>query len=60
MKEKEKIMKEIITIQVADAVAVAGAIMAKEDAEDAEEAEEDAAEEDEEDAAKEETTIVSI
>jgi hypothetical protein len=52
MKEKEKIVKEIITIQVADAVSVSRAIIAEEDAEDAEEAEEDAAEE--------ETTMVSI
>jgi hypothetical protein len=52
MKEKEKLMIEIIKIQVADAVAVTKAIIAEEDAEDAEEAEEDAAEE--------ETTIVSI
>jgi hypothetical protein len=51
MNEK-KIVKEIITIQVADAVALAKAIIAEEDAEDAEEAEEDTA--------KEETTIVSI
>jgi hypothetical protein len=49
MKEKEKIVKEIITIQVADAVALAKAIIAEEDAEEAEE-----------DAAEEETTIVSI
>jgi hypothetical protein len=54
MKEKEKIVKEIITIQVVDAVAVARAIMAEEDAEDAEEVEV------EEDAAEEDTTIVSI
>jgi hypothetical protein len=45
-------MKEIITIQVADAAAVARAIMAEEDAEVAEEAEEDVTEE--------ETTIASI
>jgi hypothetical protein len=51
-REKEKIMKYIITIQVADAAAVARAMMAEEDAEVAEDAEEDAAEE--------ETTIVSI
>jgi hypothetical protein len=38
-KEKEKIMKEIITIQVAAAVAVARAIMAEEDTEDAAEEE---------------------
>jgi hypothetical protein len=43
--EKEKIVKEIITIQVSDAVARAKKIPADEDAEDAEEAEEDAAEE---------------
>jgi hypothetical protein len=52
MKEKEKIVKEIITTQMADAVVLTKAIPAEEDAEDAEEAEEDAAEE--------ETTIVSI
>jgi hypothetical protein len=52
MKEKEKIGKEIITIQVADAVAVSKAIISEEDAEDAEYAEEDASEE--------ETAIVSI
>jgi hypothetical protein len=52
MKEKEKIVKEIITIQVADAVVLAKAITAEEDADEAEEAKEDAAEE--------ETTIVSI
>jgi hypothetical protein len=52
MKEKEKIVKEIITIQMADAVVLAKAIPAEEDAEDAEEAVEEAAEE--------ETTIVSI
>jgi hypothetical protein len=52
MKEKEKIVKEIITIQVVDAVALAKEIIAEEDAEDAEEAEEDAAEE--------EPTVVSI
>jgi hypothetical protein len=52
MNEKEKIVKEIITIQVAGAVALDKAIIAEEDAEDAEEAEEDAAEK--------ETTIVSI
>jgi hypothetical protein len=45
-------VKEIITIQVADAVALAKAIIAEEVAEVAEEVEEDAAEE--------ETTIVSI
>jgi hypothetical protein len=52
IKEQEKIVKEIITIQVVDAVVLAKAIPAEEDTEDAEEAEEDAAEE--------ETTIVSI
>jgi hypothetical protein len=52
MKEKEKIVKEIITIQVEDAVVLVKAILAEEDAEDAEEAEEDAVEE--------ETAIVSI
>jgi hypothetical protein len=51
-KEKEKIVKEIITIQVADAVALARAIMTEKDAEDAEEAEEEAEEE--------KKTIVSI
>jgi hypothetical protein len=40
MMEKEKIMKEIIIIQLVVAVAVARAIMAEEDADDAEEAEE--------------------
>jgi hypothetical protein len=49
MKEKEKIVKEIITIKVADAVALAKAIIAEEDAEEAEE-----------DAAEEETAIVRI
>jgi hypothetical protein len=52
MMEKEKIMKEIIIIQMVVAVAVARAIMTEEDAEDAKEAEEVAAEE--------ATTIVSI
>jgi hypothetical protein len=52
MKEKEKIVKEIITTQMVDAVVLAKAIPAKEDTEDSEEAEEDAAEE--------ETTTVSI
>jgi hypothetical protein len=47
--EKEKIIKEIIIIQMVDTAAVARAIMAKEDAEEAAE-----------DAAEEETTIVSI
>jgi hypothetical protein len=42
-------VKEIITIQVADAVAVARAIIAEGDAEEAKE-----------DAAEEETTIMSI
>jgi hypothetical protein len=37
MMEKEKIMKEIIIIQLVVAVAVARAIMAEEDAEEAEE-----------------------
>jgi hypothetical protein len=41
MKEKEKIVKEIITIQVTDTLELAKAIIAEEDAE---EAEEDAAE----------------
>jgi hypothetical protein len=45
-------VKEIIKIQVVDAIVLAKAITAEEDAEDAEEAEEDTAEE--------ETTIVSI
>jgi hypothetical protein len=45
MKEKEKIVKEIIIIQVTDAVALAKAIIAEEGAEDV---------------AEEETTIVSI
>jgi hypothetical protein len=45
-------VKEIITIQVADAVALARAIMTEKDAEDAEEAEEEAEEE--------KKTIVSI
>jgi hypothetical protein len=49
---KRKIVKEIITIQVVDAVALARAIIAEEDKEDAEEAEEDTEEE--------ETTIVRI
>jgi hypothetical protein len=52
MMEKEKIMEETIIIQMVVAVAVARAILAEEDVEDAEEAEEVAAE----DAA----TIVSI
>jgi uncharacterized protein YpmB len=50
--KKEKIMKETIIILMVVAVAVAKAIMVKEDADDAEEAEEVAAEEAE--------TIVSI
>jgi hypothetical protein len=45
MMEKEKIMKETITIQMVVAVAVARATMAEEDAEEAEEAEEVAEEE---------------
>jgi hypothetical protein len=45
MKEKEKIVKEIIKIQMEDAVLLAKAILAEEDAEDAEEAEEEAVEE---------------
>jgi hypothetical protein len=49
MKEKEKKVKEIITTKVVDAVVLAKAIPAEEDAEEAEE-----------DAAEEETTIVSI
>jgi hypothetical protein len=49
---KRKKVKEIIKIQMADAVVLAKAIPAEEDAEDAEEAEEDAAEE--------ETATVSI
>jgi hypothetical protein len=52
MKEKEKIVKEIINIKMADAVVLANAIPAEEDAEDAEDAEEEAAEE--------ETTTVII
>jgi hypothetical protein len=52
MKEKEKIMKEIITLQMVVAVAISRAIMAEEDTEDAEEAEEVATEE--------AATIVSI
>jgi hypothetical protein len=49
MKEKEKIVKEIITTQMADTVVLAKAISAEEDTEEAED-----------DAAEEETTIVSI
>jgi hypothetical protein len=45
MKEKEKVMKEIIKTQMEDAVVLAKAIPAEEDTEDAEEAVEDAAEE---------------
>jgi hypothetical protein len=45
MKEKEKIVKEIIKIQMEDEVVLAKAIPAEEDVEDAEEAVEDAAEE---------------
>jgi hypothetical protein len=45
MKEKEKIMIEIIKTQTEDAVVLAKAIPAEEDAEDVEEAVEDAAEE---------------
>jgi hypothetical protein len=52
MMEKEKIMKEIIKIQMVVAVVVARAIMAEEDAEDADEVDEFVAEET--------TTIVSI
>jgi hypothetical protein len=52
MKEKGKVVKEIITTQMADTVVLVEAISAEEDAEDAEEAVGDAAEE--------ETTIVSI
>jgi hypothetical protein len=52
MKEKEKLMIEIIKTQTEDAVVLAKAILAEEDAEDAEEAAVDAVEE--------ETTIVSI
>jgi hypothetical protein len=52
MKEKEKIMIEIITTQMEDAVVLAKEILAEEDAEDAVEAVVDAVEE--------ETTIVSI
>jgi hypothetical protein len=45
MNEKNKIVKEIIKIQMADAVVLTKAIPAEEDTEDAAEAEEDAAEE---------------
>jgi hypothetical protein len=51
MKEKEKIVKEIITTQVADALVLTKEIPAEEDEED-----EDDAEEAEEDAVEEETT----
>jgi hypothetical protein len=56
---KRKKGKEIIKTQVADAVALAKATLAEEDAEDAEEAEEET-EEAEEDVVEEKTTIVSI
>jgi hypothetical protein len=52
MKEKEKEMIEIITTQMEDASVITKAILAEEDAEDAEEATVDAVEE--------KTTIVSI
>jgi hypothetical protein len=55
MKEKEKIVKEIIKTQMEDAVVLAKAIPAEEDAEEAEDAED--AEEAVEDAAEEETTV---
>jgi hypothetical protein len=45
MKEKEKIIIEIIKTQTEDALVLAKAIPAEEDAEDVEEAVEDAAEE---------------
>jgi hypothetical protein len=45
MKEKEKVMKEIIKTKMEDAVVLAKAIPAEEDAEDVEEAGEDAVEE---------------
>jgi hypothetical protein len=51
MKEKEKAMIEIITTQMEDAVILANAILANEDAEDAGEAVVDAVEEE---------TIVSV
>jgi hypothetical protein len=44
MKEKEKIVKEIIKTQMEDAVVLVKAIPEEEDAEDVEEAVEDAAE----------------
>jgi hypothetical protein len=52
MKEKEKIMIEVIISPTEDTIVLAKAILAKEDAEDAEEAAVDAVEE--------EKTIVSI
>jgi hypothetical protein len=52
MKEKEKVMTEIVTTQMEDVAVIVKAILAEEDAEDAEEAAVDAVEE--------ETTIVSI
>jgi hypothetical protein len=52
MKQKEKLMIEIIKTPTEDALVLAKAIIAEEDAEDAEEAAVDAVEE--------ETTIVSI
>jgi hypothetical protein len=55
MKEKEKVMIEIIITQMEDAAVIAKAILVEEDAEDAEDAEEAAV-----DAVEEETTIVSI
>jgi hypothetical protein len=45
MKEKEKVMVEIITIQMEDAVVLAKAILAEEDTEDVEEAVVDTVEE---------------
>jgi hypothetical protein len=45
MKEKEKLMIEIIKTQTEDALVLAKAIPAEEDADDAEEAAEDAVEE---------------
>jgi hypothetical protein len=51
MKEKEKLMIEIIKLQMEDAVVIAEAILGEEDAEDMEEAMVDAVEEE---------TIVSI
>jgi hypothetical protein len=52
MKEKEKVMIEIIITQIEDAAVIAKAILAAEDAEDVEEAAVDTVEE--------ETTIVTI